>query len=63
MPVYEDEEDKTSSPFSLPNVEPFTWQWLSTVNRVNSQVQKVRVLPSSVVAEPMKLNFVLFCDG
>ncbi|EIM80475.1 uncharacterized protein STEHIDRAFT_68228 [Stereum hirsutum FP-91666 SS1] len=44
MPVYEDEEDKTSSPFSLPNVEPFTWQWLSTVNRVNSQVQKTLIL-------------------
>lgn len=42
IPVYEDESDKKSSPFSLPNVEPFTWQWLSTINRVNSQVQKVR---------------------
>lgn len=63
IPVYEDEEDKTSSPFSLPNVEPFTWQWLSTVNRVNSQVQKVRVLLSFVVAEPMKLNLGLFGDG
>lgn len=41
IPVYEDEEDKKSSPFDLPNVEPFTWQWLSTINRVNSQVQKV----------------------
>ena len=41
IPVYEDPEDAKSSPFKLPNAEPFTWQWLSTINRVNSQVQKV----------------------
>jgi tRNA-splicing endonuclease subunit Sen2 len=42
IPVYEDPDDAKSSPFALSNVEPFTWQWLSTINRVNSQVQKVR---------------------
>jgi hypothetical protein len=41
IPVYEDPDDVVSSPFALSNVEPFTWQWLSTINRVNSQVQKV----------------------
>ena len=43
IPVYEDPEDAKSSPFKLSNAEPFTWQWLSTINRVNSQVQKVRL--------------------
>jgi hypothetical protein len=41
IPVYEDPADAESSPFALPNTDPFTWQWLSTINRVNSQVQKV----------------------
>ncbi|KAI0305925.1 hypothetical protein B0F90DRAFT_1694575 [Multifurca ochricompacta] len=44
IPVYEDARDAESSPFSLSNSEPFTWQWLSTINRVNSQVQKTLVL-------------------
>ncbi|KAI0255819.1 hypothetical protein BJV78DRAFT_1273358 [Lactifluus subvellereus] len=44
IPVYEDPADAESSPFTLSNVEPFTWQWLSTINRVNSQVQKTLVL-------------------
>ncbi|KAM6496865.1 hypothetical protein JOM56_007338 [Amanita muscaria] len=43
-PVYEDPDDQATSPFSLPNVEPFTWSWLSTINRVNSQVQKTLIL-------------------
>jgi hypothetical protein len=43
IPVYEDPEDAKCSPFKLANAEPFTWQWLSTINRVNSQVQKVRL--------------------
>ena len=41
IPVYEDPADRESSPFSLPNAETFSWTWLSTINRVNSQVQKV----------------------
>ncbi|KAF8630222.1 hypothetical protein AX15_003047 [Amanita polypyramis BW_CC] len=43
-PVYEDPEDQASSPFALQNAEPFTWSWLSTINRVNSQVQKTLIL-------------------
>lgn len=41
-PVYEDPEDQDASPFNLNNASPFSWSWLSTINRVNSQVQKVR---------------------
>ena len=41
LPVYEDPEDQKNSPFDLNNAEPFSWSWLSTINRVNSQVQKV----------------------
>jgi len=44
IPVYEDPADAESSPFALPNTDPFTWQWLSTINRVNSQVQKTLIL-------------------
>ncbi|TFK25589.1 hypothetical protein FA15DRAFT_668286 [Coprinopsis marcescibilis] len=44
MPVYEDEEDRDNSVLTLQNSEPFTWTWLSTINRVNSQVQKTLVL-------------------
>lgn len=42
IPVYEVPADQESSPFNLPNANTFSWTWLSTVNRVNSQVQKVR---------------------
>ncbi|KAF8630749.1 hypothetical protein AX17_005344 [Amanita inopinata Kibby_2008] len=44
IPNYEDPEDQASSPFNLQNTEPFTWSWLSTINRVNSQVQKTLIL-------------------
>ncbi|KAG1754593.1 tRNA intron endonuclease, partial [Suillus lakei] len=44
IPVYEDPEDQVNSPFKLQNTEPFTWPWLSTINRVDSQVQKTLVL-------------------
>ncbi|KAJ8489199.1 hypothetical protein ONZ51_g3078 [Trametes cubensis] len=44
IPVYEDPADQESSPFNLPNSETFSWTWLSTVNRVNSQVQKTLIL-------------------
>ena len=43
VPVYEDPEDAKDSPHTLQNVEPFTWSWLSTLNRVNTQVQKVSI--------------------
>lgn len=44
IPVYEDPDDAKTSPFDLQNVAPFSWQWLSTINRVNSQVQKTLIL-------------------
>ncbi|GJE91131.1 tRNA intron endonuclease domain-containing protein [Phanerochaete sordida] len=44
LPVYEDPEEQKTSPFNLTNAEPFSWTWLSTVNRVNSQVQKTLIL-------------------
>ncbi|KNZ75114.1 putative tRNA-splicing endonuclease subunit sen2 [Termitomyces sp. J132] len=40
-PVYEDIEDQETSSLELQNASPFAWSWLSTINRVNSQVQKV----------------------
>ncbi|OJA19235.1 hypothetical protein AZE42_08643 [Rhizopogon vesiculosus] len=63
IPVYEDPQDQANSPFKLQNAEPFTWSWLSTINRVNSQVQKTLVLsyitipaesrvPSKVLSSP-----------
>ncbi|GBE86491.1 Probable tRNA-splicing endonuclease subunit [Sparassis crispa] len=39
LPVYEDLADRETSPLS-----PFSWAWLSTINRVNSQVQKTLIL-------------------
>ncbi|RPD64261.1 hypothetical protein L226DRAFT_505843 [Lentinus tigrinus ALCF2SS1-7] len=44
IPVYEDPADKESSPFNLPNSDTFSWSWLSTINRVNAQVQKTLIL-------------------
>ena len=41
IPVYEDPEDQKTSVTNLQNASPFAWSWLSTINRVNSQVQKV----------------------
>ncbi|OAX39795.1 hypothetical protein K503DRAFT_791731 [Rhizopogon vinicolor AM-OR11-026] len=63
IPVYEDPQDQANSPFKLQNAEPFTWSWLSTINRVNSQVQKTLILsyitipaesrvPSKVLSSP-----------
>jgi hypothetical protein len=37
-----DPEDEENCPFNLPNKKPMSWQWLNTVNRVNTQVKKVR---------------------
>ncbi|KAF5338645.1 hypothetical protein D9611_012806 [Ephemerocybe angulata] len=44
LPVYEDPEDQEDAPSNLQNATPFAWSWLSTINRVNSQVQKTLVL-------------------
>ncbi|KAI5999509.1 hypothetical protein EDD15DRAFT_2386336 [Pisolithus albus] len=43
-PVYEDPADQESSPFKLQNASPFSWSWLSTLNRVNAQVQKTLIM-------------------
>ncbi|KAG5647884.1 hypothetical protein DXG03_007808 [Asterophora parasitica] len=43
-PVYEDIEDQKTSSLDLQNSSPFAWSWLSTINRVNSQVQKTLIL-------------------
>ncbi|KAF5361891.1 hypothetical protein D9756_002586 [Leucocoprinus leucothites] len=43
-PVYEDPEDQARSTINLESSNPFPWSWLSTINRVNSQVQKTLVL-------------------
>lgn len=45
IPVYEEPTDRDTSPFDLQNVDPFSWSWLSTINRVNSQVHKVLRVP------------------
>ncbi|TFL01912.1 hypothetical protein BDV98DRAFT_44343 [Pterulicium gracile] len=39
IPVYEDEEDEQNSVFSEQRnkAKPFSWTWLNTINRVNSQ--------------------------
>lgn len=42
VPVYEDDEDEKGSPWEHQNTKPWSWSWLSTLNRVNTQVQKVR---------------------
>uniref|UniRef100_A0A0W0F357 tRNA-splicing endonuclease subunit Sen2 n=1 Tax=Moniliophthora roreri TaxID=221103 RepID=A0A0W0F357_MONRR len=43
-PVYEDPEDQETSVTNLQNATPFGWSWLSTMNRVNSQVMKTLIL-------------------
>ncbi|PPR01452.1 hypothetical protein CVT26_015085 [Gymnopilus dilepis] len=44
LPVYEDPEDQRLSSIEVHNSSPFAWSWLSTINRVNSQVQKTLIL-------------------
>ncbi|KAJ7460602.1 hypothetical protein FB451DRAFT_1181618 [Mycena latifolia] len=43
-PVYEDPADQEASSVDLHNASPFPWSWLSTINRVNSQVYKTLIL-------------------
>ncbi len=49
MPEFLDPKDEESCPFILPNKKPMSWQWLNTVNRVNTQVKKVGYLRDSNV--------------
>ncbi|KAJ1306766.1 hypothetical protein OPQ81_007752 [Rhizoctonia solani] len=44
IPVYENPTDKDTSPFQLQNIDPFSWSWLSTLNRINTQVKKTLIL-------------------
>ncbi|CAE6402341.1 unnamed protein product [Rhizoctonia solani] len=44
IPVYERPTDKHTSPFQLQNADPFSWSWLSTLNRINTQVKKTLIL-------------------
>lgn len=55
-PVYEDPEDQKLSPFDLQNSCPFPWSWLSTINRVNSQVQKTLVLSYVTIPAGSRLS-------
>ncbi|KAF8603765.1 hypothetical protein BDV93DRAFT_441685 [Ceratobasidium sp. AG-I] len=67
IPVYEDPADKDTSPFQLQNTDPFSWSWLSTLNRINTQVKKTLLLiyvtiprvettPSEALSTPDCLN-------
>ncbi|KAG9080745.1 tRNA splicing endonuclease subunit sen2, partial [Ceratobasidium sp. UAMH 11750] len=44
IPVYEDPTDRNTSPFELQNTDRFSWSWLSTINRINTQVKKTLIL-------------------
>ncbi|KAG9127432.1 tRNA splicing endonuclease subunit sen2 [Ceratobasidium sp. 392] len=44
IPVYENPADQNTSPFQLQNTERFSWTWLSTLNRINTQVKKTLIL-------------------
>jgi tRNA-splicing endonuclease subunit Sen2 len=59
LPVYEDPEDQKSSSIDLQNSSPFAWSWLSTINRVNSQVQKVNPCSPFVVRQT-NFEYVFF---
>ncbi|KAK7031368.1 tRNA-splicing endonuclease subunit Sen2 [Favolaschia claudopus] len=43
-PVYEDPADQEVSTVDLHHASPFSWAWLSTINRVNTQVYKTLIL-------------------
>ncbi|KAI0794017.1 hypothetical protein C8Q74DRAFT_1193999 [Fomes fomentarius] len=56
IPVYEDPADQQSSPFNLPNSNTFSWSWLSTVNRVNAQVQKTLILTYVTIPSKTRIS-------
>ncbi|KAJ4477251.1 tRNA-intron endonuclease [Lentinula aciculospora] len=55
-PVYEDPQDQESSSINLQNASPFTWSWLSTINRVNSQVMKTLILTYVTIPARCRLS-------
>ncbi|KAI8974540.1 hypothetical protein BD414DRAFT_179456 [Trametes punicea] len=59
IPVYEDPADQASSPFTLPNANTFSWTWLSTINRVNSQVQKTLILTYVTIPAQSRVSLEL----
>ncbi|KAF8159788.1 hypothetical protein B0H34DRAFT_748609 [Crassisporium funariophilum] len=56
LPVYEDPEDQKASSVELQNSSPFAWSWLSTINRVNSQVQKTLILVYVTIPAKSRLS-------
>jgi len=62
-PVYEDSEDEISSPFVLQNVKPMHWAWLSTINRVNSQVKKTLILAYVTIPSIKRLAHASLSSG
>ncbi|KAK7687950.1 hypothetical protein QCA50_009169 [Cerrena zonata] len=56
VPVYEDPADQETSPFTLPGSTPFSWSWLSTISRVNSQVQKTLVLAYVTIPSQSRIS-------
>ncbi|KAK7445440.1 tRNA splicing endonuclease subunit sen2 [Stygiomarasmius scandens] len=55
-PVYEDPIDQEASTTNPQNASPFNWHWLSTINRVNSQVMKTLILTYVTVPARSRLS-------
>ncbi|KAF7308673.1 tRNA-splicing endonuclease subunit Sen2 [Mycena chlorophos] len=55
-PVYEDPEDQAASKVDLHHAKPFSWSWLSTMNRVNTQVFKTLVLAYVTIPARSRLS-------
>ncbi|KAJ7746897.1 hypothetical protein DFH07DRAFT_889469 [Mycena maculata] len=55
-PVYEDPADQEASLIDLQNASPFPWSWLSTINRVNSQVYKTLILTYVTIPARSRLS-------
>ncbi|KAJ6624971.1 hypothetical protein B0H10DRAFT_2319418 [Mycena sp. CBHHK59/15] len=55
-PVYEDPADQEASSIDLHNASPFPWSWLSTINRVNSQVYKTLILAYVTIPARSRLS-------
>ncbi|KIK56665.1 hypothetical protein GYMLUDRAFT_76019 [Collybiopsis luxurians FD-317 M1] len=55
-PVYEDPADQEVSVTHLQNASPFTWSWLGTINRANSQVMKTLVLAYVTIPARSRLS-------
>ncbi|KAJ7224463.1 hypothetical protein GGX14DRAFT_425752 [Mycena pura] len=58
-PVYEDPADAETSGIALHHATPFSWAWLSTMNRVNTQVYKTLVLAYVTIPARSRLSSVV----